>query len=907
MQPSKLRTFLEKHESDKGSGQETHQLRAICKMYNISNEDDLAHFYDLYADYVKNVGMLTITEKMTPIGSLRVDLDFVYEGKVEDHRHTQAQVVSFVKDYMSEVKKYHAMADGSVFEVCVMEKPEPTFYPSKNESKSGIHIVVPQVKTNKGVENAIKNALLPRMETHFPGLGLKKGWRDVYDSAVLNHSTWWPLLRSGKPLENGVQPLPYRFKYTVDWDANTGDTTVDEEEPRITADLIRKYSVRAHSADASPLTEAGKLYDRTEEPVRISGGAAALPARGRPAVRPGDVNSRGSSPTRVTVQTPLTEDQLRRFRDHIFNLAEFRYKSYPDWINTGQCMKNIHSDLEGTWLEFSAQDAGYKEREAISKWTSFNFRNDGVRLSEKSLLHWSRMDNLEKYEEIERRNIDFLVNEAVSTQTEHDVALVVFSMYRDMYKCARFSSANWFRFMTHIWKETDKGIDLQCRLSSDVARRIWDQAKVFTLQMEDIPQCPDGKHEETTCDRCRAEKKLKSYTEMRMKLKTSRFKENVMRECRELFLDEEFVNKVDENKNLIAFNNGVLDTLKMEFRDGKPEDYISFSTKLDYDPDLSHDAHECWPQLSKFIRDVLPDPEVREYFLAYLSTSLSGANEAQKFHILTGTGSNGKSMLMNLMTQAMGDYATKASVTMLTQGRGKTGAANPDLVRLKGRRFATMSEPDEGAAINTGYMKELASSERVVGRDLYAGSKQMVEFDMQTRFNFSCNDKPVINTQDGGTWRRLVVVDFPTKFVVNPMKGNEKPMDESIQHKVVSTEWATCFLSYLVFLYKEGNGFRKLTPPTKVMAYTSDYKEDNDAIARFLREKVHGVPEVPVGAEERAPVTLGALQVAFNEWKRANELMYKAGAGMPELRKRMDATYGKYPIGGWTSFLLGDA
>ena len=908
MQPSKLRTFLEKHESDKGSGQETHQLRAICKMYNISNDDDLGHFYDLYADYVKNVGMLTITEKMTPVGSLRVDLDFVYEGKVEDHRHTQEQVVSFVKDYMNEVKKYHTMIDGSVYEVCVMEKPEPTYYPSKNESKSGIHIVVPMIKTNKGVENAIKNALLPRMETHFPGLGLKKGWRDVYDSAVLNHTTWWPLLRSGKPLEHGVQPLPYRFKYSVDWESKSGDTSIDDEEPRITADLIRKYSVRSHSSDASPLTEAGKLYDRTEEPVRISGGGAVLPARGRPAVRQGDVNSRGSSPTRATVQTPLTEDQLRRFRDHVFNLAEFRYKSYQDWINTGQCLKNIHSDLEGTWLEFSAQDPGnYKERETIAKWTSFNFRNDGVRLSEKSLLHWSRMDNLEKYEEIEKRNIDYLVNEAVSTQTEHDVAMVVYSMYREMYKCARYSSASWFRFMTHTWKETDKGIDLQCRLSSDVARRFWDQAKVFMSQMEDIPQCPDGKHEETTCDRCRAEKKLKTYTDMRMKLKTSRFKENVMRECRELFLDEEFVNKVDENHNLIAFNNGVLDTLKMEFRDGKPEDYISFSTNLDYDPEKPYYQHECWNELNKFIHDVLPDTEVRTYFLACLSTTLSGANESQKFHILTGNGSNGKSMLMNLMMKAMGDYATKASVTMLTQGRGKTGSANPDLMRLKGKRFATMSEPDEGSSFNSGYLKELTSSEPVICRDLYAGSKQMVEFIPQFRFFFSCNDKPVINTTDGGTWRRLVVVDYPNKFVVSPTKSHEKLMDESIQHKVVSTEWATCFLSYLVHLFKEGAGHRKLTPPGKIMAYTSDYKEDNDAIARFLREKVRAVAEVPPAGEENASVTWTAVQIMFNEWKRTNDIHRGNGASGVELKKRLEATYGKVPSGGWTSFLLGDA
>lgn len=908
MQPSKLRDFLEKRKSDKGSGQETHQLRSICTMYNISNDDDLALFYDLYADYIKRWGMLTITEKMTPIGSLRVDLDFIYDGKVEGHHHTQDQVISFVKDYMGEVKK-HVVIDGSV-EVCVMEKPEPTYYPSKNESKSGIHIVVPQLKTNKGVENAIKNALLPRMESHFPGLGLKKGWRDVYDSAVLNHSTWWPLLGSGKPLEHGVQPEPYRFKYIVDWNPTTGETSIDDEEPRVTAALIRKYSVRAHSSEATPFTETGKLYDRQEETVRISGGAAALPARGRPAERQGDVGSRGSSPTRITIQLPLTEDQLRRLRDHVFNLAEFRYNSYQDWINTGQCLKNIHPDLEGTWLEFSAQNiAEYKEREAIAKWNSFGFRNDGARLSEKSLLHWSRLDNSDKYEEIEKRNIDYLVNEAVGSQTEHDVALVVFAMYREMYRCARFSSSNWFRFMTHTWKETDKGIDLQCKLSNDVARRFWDQAKVFMTQMEDIPECPVGKHEETTCDRCRAEKKLKSYTEMRMKLKTSRFKENVMRECRELFLDEEFVNKVDENKNLIAFNNGVLDTLKMEFRDGKPEDYISFSTKLDFDEQMPHYQHRCWPELQKFINDVLPDPEVRTYFLAYLSTSLSGANEAQKFHILTGTGSNGKSMLMNLMTQAMGDYATKASVTMLTQGRGKTGSANPDLVRLKGRRFATMSEPDEGAAINTGYMKELASSERVVGRDLYAGSKQMVEFDMQTRFNFSCNDKPVINTQDGGTWRRLVVIDFPTKFVVAPKLPNEKPMDESIQHKVVSDEWATCFLSYLVHLYREGGGHRKLTPPGKVMAYTSDYKDDNDAIAKFIREFVHPLEMIDgvLGGVQPEPVTKVALTMKFQEWKRANDLMFAKGATAKDLEKRLAATYGAYPRSGWTSFRFGDS
>jgi phage/plasmid-associated DNA primase len=153
-----------------------------------------------------------------------------------------------------------------------------------------------------------------------------------------------------------------------------------------------------------------------------------------------------------------------------------------------------------------------------------------------------------------------------------------------------------------------------------------------------------------------------------------------------------------------------------------------------------------------------------------------------------------------------------------------------------------------------------------------------------------------------------VVVDYPNKFVVNPSKPHEKLMDESIQAKVVSPEWAACFLSYLIHLFKEGAGHRKLTPPGKIMAYTSDYKEDNDAIARFLREKVHETTTPPPAGEERASVTWTGVQLMFNEWKRTNDIQrYGAGASSTELRKRMDAAYGKYPNGGWTSFRLGDA
>jgi P4 family phage/plasmid primase-like protien len=300
---------------------------------------------------------------------------------------------------------------------------------------------------------------------------------------------------------------------------------------------------------------------------------------------------------------------------------------------------------------------------------------------------------------------------------------------------------------------------------------------------------------------------------------------------------------------------------------------------------------------------VLPDPTVREYFLAYLATSLSGNNEAQKFHILTGTGSNGKSMLMNLMSTAMGDYACKAPISLLTQARAESKAAAPELVRMKGRRFVTMQEPDEQVPLNTGLMKELASSEKITARDLYAGSKQMLEFDLQARFNLACNEKPKINTQDGGTWRRLVVINFVSKFVADPKLSHEKPIDESIVQKSQSKEWAEAFLSYLVFLYTKGRGFRKLVPPEKVMEYTSEYREDSDVIAKFLREKIHAVVQAETG--EVTMTLWSKVSTAFVSWRRTNEPNSKATTA--DLKKQIESIYGKAVGNRWTSFQCEDA
>jgi P4 family phage/plasmid primase-like protien len=340
--------------------------------------------------------------------------------------------------------------------------------------------------------------------------------------------------------------------------------------------------------------------------------------------------------------------------------------------------------------------------------------------------------------------------------------------------------------------------------------------------------------------------------------------------------------------DLISFNHWILVQIWYEIRPGKQEDCISFSTGIDYDPQQPYYEYPAWPKVEKFIQQVLPNKEVRDYFIKHLASNLFGGNTAQKFHILTGSGSNGKSMIMNLMTKTLGDYACTVPISLFTQKRKSSGSAAPEVARLKGRRFVTMQEPDEQIALNTGLMKEISSGEKMYARDLFESGS---EFEVLAKFHLACNEKPKVNTVDGGTWRRMVVINFISKFVINPSALNEFPLDESIQFSVNTTEWATPFLNYLVHVLREGQGLRKLIAPEEVLGYTNAYRTENDAIAKFITDKI-------VPCENGEPIDKAYLRRVFKEWKDDDN----RGLLFADLEKRLIEKFGKCPAGGWTCF-----
>ena len=66
--------------------------------------------------------------------------------------------------------------------------------------------------------------------------------------------------------------------------------------------------------------------------------------------------------------------------------------------------------------------------------------------------------------------------------------------------------------------------------------------------------------------------------------------------------------------------------------------------------------------------------------------------------------------------KCLGDYKGDVPLTLVTDKRAKVGGLTPEIVKLKGIRYAVMQEPSKDDIINEGVLKQL-TSEKILYRE----------------------------------------------------------------------------------------------------------------------------------------------------------------------------------------------
>jgi hypothetical protein len=168
------------------------------------------------------------------------------------------------------------------------------------------------------------------------------------------------------------------------------------------------------------------------------------------------------------------------------------------------------------------------------------------------------------------KDIDKFIDISIKTQSNYDIALVLFKMYEYDFK---YSDNEWYIYKNHIWNREIDGMSLRQKISTELVKKYMKLMSFYNKFISNTDITEEEKEE--------YKKKNVVVLEVIKKLKTTAFKENVMKECKELFCDKDFIKKIDTNPYLLGFANGVYDLKKGELRDGRPDDYLEMSTDID--------------------------------------------------------------------------------------------------------------------------------------------------------------------------------------------------------------------------------------------------------------------------------------------------------------------------------------
>jgi P4 family phage/plasmid primase-like protien len=891
------------------------------------SEEDYPCFLDNLHDYlvVKQKRPLNLVEQRRQDGMspLLVDLDFRYSPDDALKRHfTDKNIRTFTRMYINTLTELYDVASSGLerlrFFVTLRPLPYEEFkpnYPGKI-LKDGVHIECPDCVLSTEAQQIIRLAMLDAnaVTESFGETGYINNDTDIYDLSVIRNSGWFHYGESKASLP------PYSLAYVWSYDVESGEIVEEDISKYGSRELMELLSIRYGKVE-TPLIVNEDMIDRVNhykgqvQQKGIGSAAAAAAAAAVPAEETGLLATAAATNIPVSdawSSSAYTNDEILLARRLTLEcLSSERADGFTTWMEVGWCLHYIDKSEEmfNTWLEFSAKSAKFcannVERLRNDWVTNWRRPETATQLKMGSLHMWARNDNPEAYKKIIEDDIITYIEYKIDVTPTH-IARLMKRIYGDKYKSAVTGrKSEWYEFKENTWKRLAQGIEVRNKISTDLAE-LNDKARARTRRR--MFEQAEDKDEMT---KAIEDQRMKRLLNLEKQLYATSFKDNVMKEAGGLFYEDDFLEKLNCDPYLIGTANGVIElhhdtgrktatgeTAYITYsRNGRAEDHVSYQVgrqapDLDpivyvpYDPMIAKfdPVHQ---ELDDFFCKVFPNSDLRAYMWRLIASCLEGANKEQCFYIWIGIGGNGKSKLVELIRMTLGDYVTSLQATAVTRKRPDAGAANPEIIAIRNKRFIYLQEPDEREPLNTSRIKQMSGEDMVEARGLF---EDQTRFKVAGKMHMMCNRLPPIQSMDRGTWRRIRVIPFVSKFVEpDSVEIDETkhvyPRDDYLDSKML--KWRDAFFSRLVWVYENEYLKTGLAPvPNVVMQASEQYKESFDSFSKFKGMLIRTGGDA-VGNE----VTAHELWRGYNAWH--SEYGTGTKINQTEFNKRLEETFGE--------------
>ena len=308
------------------------------------------------------------------------------------------------------------------------------------------------------------------------------------------------------------------------------------------------------------------------------------------------------------------------------------------------------------------------------------------------------------------------------------------------------------------------------------------------------------------------------------------YKESIADAVIEKLMVDTYINEADfyddTPLNLIPFKNTILDlhTMSMMNYDSS----IRFMNKhpVVYDP-LKNDFENC--KIVEFIRQIVSgenDVATLQELCGYVFWR---ENKYEKSVMLLGSGRNGKSKFIDVLKHLV----------------GHENIVNISLSEIENNNFALSNFHKKHANFSPDLSKEVLENtgkfKSLIGRDTLTADrkhKSSIHFRNFAKFVFATNNLPYTTDHSDGFFDRWLIIDFPYKFVDNPIKPNEKLKDVNIVDKILTPNELTTFLNWALIGLKRLFDRGEFTISDTTSSIRNKWFRESSSITGFFSECV---------------------------------------------------------------------
>lgn len=271
----------------------------------------------------------------------------------------------------------------------------------------------------------------------------------------------------------------------------------------------------------------------------------------------------------------------------------------------------------------------------------------------------------------------------------------------------------------------------------------------------------------------------------------------------------------DRNRYELNTPAGIVDLRTGKMREREVTDYMTLSTAV------SPGDVKTATRWQQFVSEVFGgDAQMIRYMQLVLGYCLTGERLEQILLFAYGLGANGKSVMLDIVKQALGTYAMNLPGTSLMQSRSERHPT--ELAMLRGKRLAISSELEDGQFWAEARIKELTGNATLTARFM---RQDFFEFSMTHKHLISGNFKPRMRGGDPAMARRMVLVPFNQKF--DGARRDNRLMQKLEAEAEGILGWC---IQGAVDWYRDGLG----EVPKQIAGATAEYLADQDDFQQWL-------------------------------------------------------------------------